>query len=130
MSLPTPAGHYRPGTVADGWLFVAGQTGEDTTGGLGDLAEQTRGAVANVAAVLAAHGAGPGDLVRCTCFVVGLPEAFAAFDAAYRDALGDAAPARSTVGVLALPQGELVEIEATALLPRTAPAPPAPSKET
>lgn len=122
--LPTPAGHYRPGTVAGGWLFVAGQTGEDGAGRLGDLAAQTRGAVDNVVAVLAAHGAGLGDVVRATCFVVGLPEAFAAFDAAYRDALGAAAPARTTVGVAALPAGELVEIEATALLP-TRPEDPA-----
>jgi 2-iminobutanoate/2-iminopropanoate deaminase len=127
VTLPTPAGHYRPGAVADGWLLVAGQTGEDAAGRLGDLAEQTRGAVANVAAVLAAHGAGLPDVVRCTCFVVGLPEAFAAFDAAYREALGGCAPARTTVGVVALPAGELVEIEATALLP---PPPTAPSKET
>lgn len=118
---PSPSGPYSLAVRRDRWLFVAGQTGEDAAGVLGDLGAQTRGAVANVTAILAAHGADPDDLVRLTCYVVGLPDpvTMAAFDAAYAQALGGRRPARTTVGVAGLPAGELVEIEATALLPTT-----------
>lgn len=116
---PAPSGHYALAVRREGWLFVAGQTGEDAHGALGGLAEQIGGAVANIAAILSAHGASLDDVVRMTCYVAGLPDAgvFAEFDRAYSEALGDRHPARTTVGVVGLPAGELVEIEATAQLP-------------
>ncbi|WP_028927264.1 RidA family protein [Pseudonocardia acaciae] len=116
---PTPSGHYALAVRRGDWLFVAGQTGEDALGDLGDLAEQTGGAVANIAAVLAAHGATLDDVVRMTCYLVGLPDpgVFTEFDRAYSASLGDRHPARTTVGVAGLPAGELIEIEATAVIP-------------
>ena len=44
-------------------------------------------------------------------------ENFAAFNAAYAEALGDHRPARSTVAVAGLPAGFLVEVEAWAYKP-------------
>ncbi|MGV9802692.1 RidA family protein [Mycobacterium sp. NPDC003449] len=114
-----PAGHYALGVRRGQWLFVAGQTGEDATGRLGDLSGQTAQAVANITEILAAHGAELGDVVRMTCFLTDIAE-FATFDAAYSRALGGHTPVRTTVGVNGLPAGELVEIEATAFLGGTA----------
>ena len=45
-------------------------------------------------------------------------ENFAAFNAAYAEALGDHRPARSTVAVAGLPAGFLVEVEAWAYKPQ------------
>ncbi len=112
----TPAGHYALGVRRGDYLFVAGQTGEDDDGALGDLEQQTAGAIRNIETILASHGAGLSDVVRMTCFLTQI-DRFASFDAAYRAALGDASPVRTTVGVSGLPAGELVEIEATAYLP-------------
>jgi 2-iminobutanoate/2-iminopropanoate deaminase len=45
-------------------------------------------------------------------------ENFAAFIAAYAEALGSHRPARSTVGVASLPGNFLVEVEAWAYVPQ------------
>ncbi|MDV3129033.1 RidA family protein [Mycobacterium sp. 21AC1] len=116
-----PSGHYALGIRRGQWLFVAGQTGEDAMGRLGDLAEQTAQAIANITEILAAHGAGIADVVRMTCFLADIDE-FSTFDAAYSRALGGPGgqtPVRTTVGANGLPAGELVEIEATAYLGET-----------
>lgn len=103
-------------------LHLAGQVAWDRNCevvGPGDLAAQTRQALANLKAVLAEAGASPADVVRLRTYVVDhspdklgivLPE-IAAF-------YGDATPAPNTfigVAALALPDF-LVEIEATAAL--------------
>ncbi len=115
----TPAGHYALAARRGDFLFVAGQTGEDDSGALGDLEQQTAGAIRNIETILAQHGAHLADVVRMTCYLTRI-DLFARFDAAYKAALGDAAPVRTTVGVSGLPAGELVEIEATAYVPGSA----------
>jgi len=111
-----PAGHYALAVKRGDWLFIAGQTGEDGTGTLGDLPAQTRQAIRNIASILADHGGALADVVRMTCYLADINH-FALFDAAYSTALGRMSPARTTVGTTGLPAGELVEIEATAYIP-------------
>jgi enamine deaminase RidA (YjgF/YER057c/UK114 family) len=59
-------------TPATGRLaFISGQGGQDNTGGLSpDFATQVRQAYANLAAVIAAFGAEPRQVVKLTVYVV------------------------------------------------------------
>jgi len=110
-----PSGHYTLCTRRGPLLFVAGQTGEDSSGKLGDLRAQTRQAIANIASILEEHGGSLTDVVRMTCFLRDIAD-FKVFDEAYSSALQGICPVRTTVGVTGLPAGELVEVEATAYL--------------
>jgi enamine deaminase RidA (YjgF/YER057c/UK114 family) len=104
-------------------LHVAGQVGWNAKGelvGPGDLAQQTRQALANLKTVLAAAGARPADLVRLRTYVVKhTPDSLGVVLAEIKAFYGDAAPAPNTylgVEALAVP-GLLIEIEATAAIP-------------
>ena len=83
---------------------------------MGCSAETTQ-TMANVAAQLATVGATLADVVKTTCFLTDM-ENFTAFNEAYAEALGSHRPARSTVGVAALPGNFLVEVEAWAHVPQ------------
>lgn len=105
-----------PGTL----VHVSGQVPVDLgTGALveGDVGVQTALALRHVAAVLAAAGAGLGQVVKTTVYLTDLRGDFAAMNAVYAEAFADHAPARATVGVAALPLGARVEIEAVAVVP-------------
>ena len=103
-------------------LHLAGQVSWDKDGNLvgpGDLAAQTRQALANLKAVLEAAGATPADVVRLRTYVVDhSPEKLGPVLGEVAAFFGDATPAPNTfigVACLALPDF-LVEIEATAAL--------------
>jgi 2-iminobutanoate/2-iminopropanoate deaminase len=116
MSAPRPVGPYTPVVRAGDWLIVSGQVGvEDGT--LADgVSAQTAQAVRNVAAQLATEGASLTDVAKTLCFLTDMGD-FAIFNEAYIAGFGDHRPARSTVGVAALPIGAVVEIEAWAYKP-------------
>jgi enamine deaminase RidA (YjgF/YER057c/UK114 family) len=103
------------------YVFVGGQNGVDAEGrivGEGDLAAQTSQALANVAAVLAAGGARPDDLISLSVYIAG--------DIDLRPGLGawmafcgdrDAPPALKVLRVAGLGNPAfLVEIEAVAAI--------------
>jgi len=112
-----PVGPYTPVVRAGDWIIVSGQLGA-VDGVLvdGGVEAQTRQAVANVVAQLATVGAELTDVVKTLCFLQDMAD-FATFNAAYVEGFGDHRPARSTIGVAALPIGGLVEIEAWAYKP-------------
>jgi len=100
-------------------LVLAGQVGVDPgTGALaeGGVSVQTRQVLANVAAVLGDCGATMADVAKTTVFLVDMGD-FAAMNDVYAEAFGGHRPARSTVGVAALPLGARVEIEVWAYRP-------------
>ena len=102
--------------VAGDLVFCSGQIGlAPATGVLvaGGIEAETRRVLENLGAVLAAAGARPGDVVRATIFLVDLAD-FAVVNEIYGKWVGTPAPARSTVGVAALPRGARVEIDAIA----------------
>lgn len=124
-----PAGWPRPRGYSNGMsargrqIFVAGQIGWNERGVLAgnDLISQTRQALRNIVAILAADGAEPTHLVRLTWFVVDrrdyLTQAKALGDV-YREVMGTHYPAMSAVQVAALMEhAAVVEIEATAVVP-------------
>src|ERR1044072_4050394 len=122
-SWPRPRG-YANGIAASGeTIFLAGQIGWEAEGPFAEgLAAQVRQALANIVTLLAEAGAGPQHVVRLTWFVTdlaayrtSLPE----IGNAYRATMGRHFPTMSVIGVSELvEQQALVEIEATAVLPR------------
>ena len=69
--------------------------------------------MANLTAVLDAAGCTWDDVVKTTIFLVDMGD-FATVNGIYGRFVGDPPPARSTVGVAALPKGARVEIEVVA----------------
>ena len=113
---PAAIGPYSQGIDADGLVFCSGQLGLDPASGSlveGGVEAQAERALKNLAAVLDAAGATFGDVVKTTIFLVDIGD-FTAVNAVYATFMPEPPPARSTVGVAALPKGGLVEIEAIA----------------
>ena len=113
---PAAIGPYSQGIDADGLVFCSGQLGLDpATGTLveGGVEAQAERALKNLAAVLDAAGATFADVVKTTIFLVDIDD-FTAVNTVYATFMPEPPPARSTVGVAALPKGGLVEIEAIA----------------
>lgn len=114
---PKALGPYSQAIVAGDLVFCAGQIALDPkTGELasGDIREQTRRVLDNLAAVLAAAGSGLDRVTKTTVFLTDLAE-FAAMNEAYAERFGGHRPARSTVPVAGLPRGARVEIECIAV---------------
>jgi len=118
-----PAGRYSHAVelaLGGGRLvFVSGQVALDADGrlvGPGDPGMQAEQAFANVAAVLAAAGASPADVVKATIFVTDMGHRAAVARA--RDAcFGEPPPASTFVEVSRLAGPEwLVEVEVIAAL--------------
>lgn len=115
---PAAVGPYSQGIIADGFLFTAGQASLDPATGQiveGGIEPETERVMASLTAILDAAGATWADVVKTTIFLVDITD-FAAVNAIYGRFLADPPPARSTVGVAALPKGARVEIEAVARL--------------
>ena len=111
-----PLGPYTPVVSAGDFIFVSGQVGMSDGSLPSGVAAQTTQAIENLTAQLASVGAGLGDVVKTTCFLVDM-DAFATFNDAYVAGFGDHRPARSTVAVRELPVNAVVEIEAVAHRP-------------
>jgi 2-iminobutanoate/2-iminopropanoate deaminase len=113
-----PLGPYTPVVRAGDWIIVSGQLGiKDGALVEGGVAAQTAQAVANLQAQLESVGAGLGDIAKTLCFLTDM-DTFATFNEAYVAGFAGARPARSTIGVAALPFGGAVEIEAWAFKPQ------------
>jgi endoribonuclease L-PSP, putative len=112
---PAAIGPYSQAIEIDGFLFCSGQLGLDPVTGqlLGGVEDQVERALLNLEAVLAAAGMTTADIVKTNIFLVDLDH-FAVVNAVYARHMAEPAPARSTVGVAALPRNALVEIEAIA----------------
>lgn len=109
-------GPYSHAVRAGELLFLSGQTPIDpATGALrtGDVGAQAEQCLENLFAVLAAAGLGPDDVVKVNVYLVDMAD-FAAMNAAYARRFAPPYPARTTVGVAALPLGARIEIELVA----------------
>jgi 2-iminobutanoate/2-iminopropanoate deaminase len=112
---PAALGPYSQAVRVGDFIFTSGQLGlEPTTGTLREgVAAQTEQALDNLAAVLTQAGATFVDVVKTTIFLVDMAD-FGTVNTVYGARFAQAAPARSTVQVAALPRGGLVEIEMVA----------------
>lgn len=115
---PAAIGPYSQGIAAHGDLvFVSGQLPIDPATGVmpEDIKDQARASLKNVKAVLEAAGTSLDNVLKTTCFLADI-QYFAAFNEVYSEFFpGAGAPARSAVGIAALPKGAKVEIEAIAV---------------
>jgi len=113
---PAAVGAYSQATTTDDLVFTAGQIPLTPDGDLladAPVAEQTEQALRNIDAVLEAAGAGMDDVLKVTVFLDDI-EDFEEMNDTYADFFAADPPARSAVGVDALPKGVAVEIEAVA----------------
>ena len=115
---PAALGPYSQAIRSGDLVFCSGQLGLDPA--TGELAEgveaQAERALRNLQSVLDAAGLGFDDVVKTTIFLADVND-FAAVNAVYAKFMPTPPPARSTIGVAALPKGGLVEIEAIARRP-------------
>lgn len=115
---PAAIGPYSQAIAMDGLLFTAGQAALDPVSGAlvgGGIGPETERVMANLTAVLDAAGCTWDDVLKTTVFLVDMAE-FPAVNAIYARFMSDPPPARSTVGVAALPRGARVEIDVVARL--------------
>lgn len=116
---PAPVGPYSQAIVAGGFVFASGQIPLDPGSGKlveGEFEAQVERVLDNLRAVLEAAGASLDAVVRTNVFLTDL-SLFPRMNAVYgRYFTADPKPARSTIGVAALPLGSRIEIEAVAVL--------------
>jgi 2-iminobutanoate/2-iminopropanoate deaminase len=118
-NLPKPVGPYSPGMGFEKLIFVSGQGGTDpATGKIADDVElQTEQVLKNIQAILEAAGSGLRHVLRCGVFLIDMGE-FKKMNGVYARMFGEHRPARTTVGVAALPgEGLRVEIDCIAYKP-------------
>jgi 2-iminobutanoate/2-iminopropanoate deaminase len=111
--LPPPVGPFSPAIRSGGFIFFSGQVGADpATANLADggVEAEARQLFANLATLLEAAGKSFSDVVRAGVFLTDIAD-FAAVNAIYAGAFEQPFPARTTVGVAALPLGAAIEIE-------------------
>jgi 2-iminobutanoate/2-iminopropanoate deaminase len=111
-SAPAALGPYSQAIASGDLVFCSGQLGLDPISGelAAGIEAQAERSLRNLEAVLDSAGLAFGDVVKTTIFLVDVND-FAAVNAVYGRFVTDPPPARSTVGVAALPKGALVEIE-------------------
>ena len=112
---PAAIGPYSQAVSKNGLLFVSGQLGLDpATGALVEGVEaQTRRALQNLVAILAAAGLGPQHVLKATIYVANMDD-FALVNKLYAEVFAPPFPAREVVQAARLPKNGLVEISAIA----------------
>ncbi|MFM8868396.1 MAG: RidA family protein, partial [Ilumatobacteraceae bacterium] len=96
-------GPYTPVVRAGDWVIVSGQLGiADGKLVPGGVAGQTAQAVVNLKNQLATVGLTLQDVKKTLCFLTDM-DTFTTFNDAYVKGFGGSRPARSTIGVAALP---------------------------
>ncbi len=79
-----------------------------------DIRAQTRAVIQNISQILASAGAGLGDLVQVTCYLVNMND-FRGFNEVYGEFFSEGGPTRTTVAVHQLPHPHiLIEINGIA----------------
>lgn len=112
-----PAAPLSPAVRKGNFVQVSGQIAADPATGemVGStVTEQTRQAMRNVLAALAAAGADETDVIMFRVYLTDVAH-FAEMNAVYEEFLSDPYPARTTVYV-GLPKNLLVEIDALAVV--------------
>ena len=110
---PAAIGPYSQAVRAGNTLWLSGQVALDpVTKELvqGDIEVQPRRVFDNIKAILAAAGASFDGVVKTTIFLTDLAN-FAVVNKIMAEYFREPYPARSTVGVVALPRGAQVEVE-------------------
>ncbi len=112
-------GHYVPGVISRGVLYISGQLPMNHETGImetGDIAAQARMALHNVDLVLRAAGTSRESVTMCRVYIPDMA-LWDEVNSIYAEFFGEHKPARVVVPTRELHHGVLVEIEATAEMP-------------
>ena len=116
---PAPAGPYSHAVRSGGLLFCSGQVPIDpATGKLveGAIGDQARRCLENLTTVCRQSGVTLADAVRMAIYVTDI-STFAQVNEVYGSYFAADPPARTTIGVAALPGGAQIEMDAIVALP-------------
>ncbi len=114
---PSAVGPYSQAVEANGFLFISGQIPINPETGLiveGGIVEQTEQVLLNISAILDEAGLSLNDVVKCTCLLEDMDN-FKAMNEVYSRFFTTQQPARAAYGVVKLPLGAMIEIEAIAV---------------
>jgi 2-iminobutanoate/2-iminopropanoate deaminase len=111
-----PPRPFSPAVRADGFLFLSGQIGTDSTGAVvpGGIQAETRQTMENIGAVLRRSGSSFDRVVKCTVFIADMKEWGAMNEVYVTYFAADKRPARSALGANGLALNAKVEIECIA----------------
>jgi len=115
---PQPIGPYSVAIQTGALVFASGQLGLDPASGNlvpGGVEAETRQALTNLQHVLEDAGSGLDQAIKTTVFLKEMAD-FPKMNAIYGEFFQDNPPARSTVGVAALPKSGAVEIDVVAIV--------------
>lgn len=114
-TVATPRGHYSPGVVHNGIVYVAGQLpiAQDGQVQAGTIEEQTSLCLHNIQMILQAAGSDLSKILKVNVFVSDIA-LWPRINAEYARIMGDHKPARIVVPCNALNYGCLVEIDCIA----------------
>ena len=111
--LTPPVGPFSQAIEIGGFIYFSGQVGQDpATGKLvaGGVAAETERIFQNLSAVLRAAGRGFDDVVRAGVYLTSMTD-YATVNGIYARQFNRPFPARTAIGVAALPLGACVEID-------------------
>ncbi len=114
---PVAIGPYSQAIVAGGMVYTSGQIALDPESGelVGKtIEEQAEQVMKNLVSILVAAGTKPENAVKTLCFLTDIND-FAAFNEVYARYFTEK-PARSCVGIQALPKGAICEVEVIATI--------------
>jgi len=111
--LSPPVGPFTQAIEVGGFLYLSGQVGQDpATGKLvdGGIVAETERVFQNLSAILKAAGKSFDHVARAGVYLTSISD-FAAMNGIYAKYFSQPFPARTTIGVAALPLGACVEID-------------------
>ncbi|MGN4126767.1 RidA family protein [Lysinibacillus sphaericus] len=113
-----PTGHYTPGIISNGHLYISGQTSADPVTGkpaTGGIQAETLMALQKMEAVLQASELTKEAVVLCRVYITS-SDLWGEVNEAYAKFFGEHKPARSIIPIKELNHGCLIELEAIAEL--------------
>jgi 2-iminobutanoate/2-iminopropanoate deaminase len=111
--LSPPVGPFSQAIEVGGFLYVSGHVGQDPATGKvveGGIVAETERVFQNLAAVLKAAGRSFDHVARVGVYLTSMGD-FVAMNGIYARYFSQPFPARTTIGVAALPLGACVEID-------------------
>jgi len=111
--LASPVGPFSQAIEVGGFLYFSGQVGQDPTTGKvveGGIVAETERIFRNLSALLKAAGRSFEDVARAGVYLTSMSD-FGAMNGIYGKHFSQPFPARTTIGVAALPLGACVEID-------------------
>ena len=109
---PRPGAPYNQGVMVGNLIWVSGNVGQDpaTQKVSSDFAVEARQSIKNLESILKAADLSLADVVKTNVYVTDVAK-YDAFNAIYTEMMPKPLPARTFVGVAALPNSAQIEIE-------------------